>query len=217
MTPQKSHILFDLDGTITDPAVGITKSFNFALEAFDVHVADLSELHRVIGPPLRDSFRDFYGFDDDTAERAVAKYREYYADTGIYENTLYTDIAELLRELRGAGRTLIVATSKPTVYTRRILEHFGIAGCFVFVSGAELDGRRSAKSEIIGYALENVASLTAQNAVMIGDRHYDIEGAKSHGIASIGVLYGYGTERELVGAGADYIVADVSGLRDLLL
>ncbi|MDR0839328.1 MAG: HAD family hydrolase [Oscillospiraceae bacterium] len=212
----KSHLLFDLDGTISDPAAGITKSFAYALGAFGIHVADLSELRRVIGPPLRDSFRNLYGFDDEATEIAVAKYREYFAETGIFENDLYEGVEPLLRDLRDAGKTLIIATSKPTIYTSRILEHFAIAEFFTFVSGAELDGRRSVKSEIIRYALENVAGATAENSVMIGDRRHDIDGARAVGMASVGVLYGYGDERELRDAGAAYTAANVRELGELL-
>lgn len=211
------YILFDLDGTLTDPGEGITRSVQYALDAFEIHIHDRRELERFIGPPLRDSFRVFYGLSDADAERAVAKYREYFADRGIFENAIYAGVPEMLFTLRENGATLLLATSKPTVYARRILEHFGIAGHFAHIVGSELDGTRSDKAEVIAYALVRGGKISPDQAVMVGDREHDILGARKCGLCSVGVLYGYGNERELNAAGADWLAADVPDLSDALL
>ena len=208
-------VLFDLDGTLTDPKVGITRSVQYALLHFGIRVANPDELTPFIGPPLRDSFRDFYGFSDDAAERAVAKYREYFEAQGIFENELYDGMDVLLRALRQSGRTLAVATSKPTVYAARILQHFGIDDCFSFVAGSELSGARSQKSEVIHYALDHIAGVSPDLALMVGDRKYDILGAHAAGLPSVGVLYGYGSLAELSAAGATHLAASVASLSSL--
>jgi len=212
----KSYILFDLDGTITDPRDGITKSVQYSLKAFGIDVADTGELIPFIGPPLRDSYRKYYGFDGGEAERAVAKYREYFAETGIFENTLYDGMDALLKSLCDAGKRLILATSKTAVFAERILKYFGIDSYFTFVSGSEWDGRRSQKGEVIRYALEQMNIVHIEKAVMVGDREYDILGAREAGMDSIGVLYGYGDRWELTGAGATWIAASVGELAGLL-
>lgn len=212
----KKYILFDLDGTITDPKTGITKSIQYSLRSFGIHIEDLDELMPFIGPPLRDSYKNFYGFDDASAEKAVAKYREYFAEQGIFENILYPGMDKLLQTQRQRGKILAVATSKPTVFAERILRHFSIDGYFSFVAGSELDGRRSKKSEVIQYALDNLQCDYADSAIMVGDREHDILGANALGMGSIGVLYGYGSLSELKEAGATYIAESVSALSDLL-
>jgi phosphoglycolate phosphatase len=146
--------LFDLDGTLTNPKEGITKSFAYALNSFEIAVADLDELTKVIGPPIRDSFRDFYGFTDEEAEEATAKYREYFEEKGIFENSLYPGTIEMLRRLKSDGAALAIATSKPTVYAEKIADKFGFSEYFDIISGSELNGERSRKSEIIKYALD---------------------------------------------------------------
>ena len=212
----KQYILFDLDGTLTDPKVGITKSVQHSLRSFGIDVPDCDELIKFIGPPLRDSYKLFYGFDDDGAEKAVAKYREYFAETGIFENTVYSGIDEMLSALRVQGKTLILATSKPAVYAVRILERFGLGEYFTFVSGSELDGRRSKKSEVIAYALENCHIPSVGRAVMVGDREHDITGARAHCMDSVGVTYGYGSAEELYAAGANFVTDSVAGLAAIL-
>jgi phosphoglycolate phosphatase len=213
----KQFILLDLDGTLTDPFEGITKAVRYALTSFGISVESPDELRKVIGPPLRASFMDFYGFSEEQAEAATAKYREYYFETGIFENFIYPGIPELLAELNAAGKTLVLATSKPTVYANRILEHFNLAQYIVFVSGSELSGERSEKLELIQYVFDNVAGAVAENSVMVGDRRHDIIGANAHGVTSVGVLYGYGSEQELRSAGATYIAATVDELRRILI
>ena len=213
----KKYILFDLDGTISDPKLGITKSVQYSLRSFGIEVADIDELTPFIGPPLRDSYKKFYGFNDSQAEKAVAKYREYFSETGIFENTLYDGIPELLESLTAAEKTLIIATSKPTVYAARILEHFKINNYFSFVSGSELDGSRSKKDEVITFAMKNCGITSADDAIMIGDREHDIIGAKKCAMESIGVLYGYGDYAELSAAGATYTAESVEKLSEVIL
>lgn len=207
-----STILFDLDGTLTDPGIGITNSVAYALDKFGIEIQDRSELYKFIGPPLQDSFTEFYGFSETDARKAVDYYREYYNDKGIYENRLYDGMADLLSSLCHAGKKLLVATSKPEPFSIRIMEHFGIRQYFTYIAGSHMDGTRSIKKEVIAYALEagNVTDRSA--AVMVGDRKFDILGAKSMGLASIGVLFGYGSLEELEAAGADHIAAQVGDI-----
>ena len=212
----KNIILFDLDGTLTDPKVGITKSVRYALRHFGIYADDLDELCKFIGPPMRKSFKEFYGFDDEAANRATEKYRERFLEKGIYENVMYGGIDVMLKNLKASDKTLFLATSKPTEQAERVLEHFGLAEYFSFVSGAELDGERSEKWEVIQYALERNDIRDRDACIMVGDRKYDITGAKSAGIDSVGVLYGYGGLAELSDAGADYIVKNVAELTELL-
>jgi HAD superfamily hydrolase (TIGR01549 family) len=211
----KQYLLFDLDGTLTDPMVGITSSVQYALEKFGIHVRYLKELIPFIGPPLAESFRKFYGFSKEDAERAIQYYREYYAPKGIFENEVYEGIPEMLAHLTEAGFTLLVATSKPTVFARKVLKYFGMEDYFSFVGGSELDGSRTKKAEVISYILKT-CGIEAKEAIMIGDRRHDIEGGKACGLESVGVLYGYGTEQELTEAGADHIIRTVAELEDYL-
>lgn len=211
------YILFDLDGTITDPKLGITKSVQYALKHYNIDVSELDSLTKFIGPPLKDSFMSFYNFDEQKAYEAVEKYREYYKDIGIYENFLYAGMTDLLHNLIKSGKTVILATSKPTVFARRILEHFNISEYFTFVSGSELDGTRVIKSEVIKYALEQNNISDLKKVVMIGDRKHDVIGANEVGIDSVGVLFGYGDYAELNNEKATYIVSDVSELTEVLL
>lgn len=211
----KQYLLFDPDGTLTDPMVGITSSVQYALEKFGIHVRYLKELIPFIGPPLAESFQKFYGFSKEDAEKAIQYYREYYAPKGIFENEVYEGIPEMLAHLTEAGFTLLVATSKPTVFARKVLKHFGMEDYFSFVGGSELDGSRTKKAEVISYILKT-CGIEAKEAIMIGDRRHDIEGGKACGLESVGVLYGYGTEQELTEAGADHIIRTVAELEDYL-
>ena len=210
-------ILFDLDGTITDPKVGITKSVAFALKSFGINITNLDDLCKFIGPPLKDSFCKYYGFNESNTDIAITKYREYFSEKGLFENVEYSGIKEMLRKLSEQGKTLIIATSKPTVFAVQILEHFDLIKYFKFVAGSELDGSRSKKSEVISYALSQNNITDLSSIIMIGDREHDIIGAKEVGIKSIGVLYGYGDIKELEKAKADYIVANVKELQSYLL
>ncbi|MCL2370933.1 MAG: HAD family hydrolase [Firmicutes bacterium] len=206
--------LFDLDGTLTNPKLGITMGLQFALKFFGIEVSDPSQLEKFIGPPLRQTFSEDFGLSKENAEVAVQKYREYYGVTGLYQNEVYKGIHELLAKLKEKGKILGVATSKPTVYAMQILEHFGLLEYFAVVSGSEFDGTRDSKSEVIEYVLSQLG-VSGERVVMIGDRMYDIIGAKEIGIKSVGVTYGFGTYEELQKAGADKIVDRVEELLDL--
>lgn len=210
------NILFDLDGTLTDPKVGITKSIQFALSEFGIIVDNADKLCAFIGPPLQESFIKFYNFNEENAKKAVSKYREYFSVKGIYENALYNGVPEMLTALKRSGKTNILATSKPAVYAEQILRYFNIYNEFSFISGSELDGRRSIKGEVIRYALEQNNITDLNSAVMVGDREHDIIGAKKTGLKSIGVLYGYGSLDELTCAGADRIAGSVDDLFKIL-
>lgn len=211
----KDVILFDLDGTLIEPAEGITKSVAYALAHFGIEVHDLTTLYPFIGPSLWDSFQRFYGFDRAKADEAVAKYREYFSDRGVFQNTLYEGISGMLEELAAQGRHLALATTKPHIYARRILQHHGIASFFTFVSGSELSGERSDKAELIAHAFAAMGVADGTRAVMVGDRVYDVQGARAMGIDSVGVLYGYGSREELLGA--TYIADTVADLEKQLL
>ncbi len=213
----KQYLLFDLDGTLTDSRPGITRSVQYALEAFDIHVDDLDSLRPFIGPPLYESFMRFYHFSEEQAHRAVAKYREYFAEKGLFENDVYEGIIPLLQDLKAQGKTLAIATSKPTVFAQQIAEHFAFASYFEVIIGSELDGSRIHKGDVIAYALEQLKIEDKSQVVMIGDREHDIIGARQNGVVGIGVFYGYGSLEELQKAGADSIVHDVKGLRAILL
>lgn len=200
------YILFDLDGTLTDPGLGITNSVIHALKQFQIHVADRRELYSFIGPPLQDSFAAYYGFSEEETERAIQYYRAYFSTKGLFENQVYDGIPALLEKLKDMGKTLIVATSKPEPFSIRILQHFDLYGYFDFVAGATMDNvTRFRKADVIAYALENCQIMDRSAAVMIGDREHDVLGAKQMGLDSIGVTYGYGSHEELQNAGATYL------------
>lgn len=212
-----NYLLFDLDGTITDSETGITRCVAYALNHFGIEVDNLSELSPFIGPPLLDSFKEFYNFTNEQAVIATEKYRERYTDKGIYENKLYPGIKELLAEAVRQGKTVILATSKPEIFARRILDYFELSSYFSFVAGSGLDGSLHTKTDVINYILQSNNITNRSNVVMIGDRKHDIIGAKNAGIDSIGVLYGFGNYEELAQAGATCIVKDIPELRNLLL
>lgn len=210
------NILFDLDGTLTDPGVGITNSAMYALEKWNIKVAERSELYKFIGPPLRDSFMKFYDFSEEQAKEAIVYYREYFKDKGIFENEVYPGIVELLQQLKASGKKIVLATSKPEEFAIRILKHFDLFDYFDFVGGAYMDGVRNKKGEVIQYALESAGITDLSATVMIGDREYDIIGAKENGLDSIGVLFGYGSREELEEAGATYIAETVGDILKFL-
>lgn len=209
-------ILFDLDGTLTDPGLGITNAVAYALQKLGRAVPPRTELYRYIGPPLLPSFQSYAGMDEAEARRALGLYREYFAPRGIFENEVYPGIPELLAALKDAGRQLVLATSKPEPFARRILEHFALAGYFDLVAGSTLEETRTEKREVIAWALEKARADPART-VMVGDRSYDVQGAAANGIPCIGVLFGYGSAGELRDAGAVAVAATVQELRALLL
>ena len=211
------YILFDLDGTLTDPKIGITSCVQYALHKLGIEEPDLDELEPFIGPPLTDSFREFYGFDDETVQQAVIYYRERFSTVGLFENDIYPGIAQMLERLKQAGRRLAVASSKPTVFVKQILEHFEILSYFDVVVGSELDGTRVKKEEVVEEALRQLlCDGNGHDIVMVGDRKFDVEGAKAYGIDSIDVAYGYAACGELEEAGADVIVETVEELEKAL-
>lgn len=211
-----STILFDLDGTLTDPGCGITNSVAYALKKWNIEVADKTELYKFIGPPLQESFEKYYHFSEEQAKQAVEYYREYFRDKGIFENEIYEGIEKLLCEIKNSGRKIILATSKPQEFAVKILEHFEIDKYFDFAAGATLDGTRSQKADVISYALEQCKIRDYKEVIMIGDRKHDIIGAKQVGIDAVGVLYGYGDYNELHNAGALYIVEKPEDIFQLL-
>lgn len=214
---RKQVYLFDLDGTLTEPGEGITNSVMYALDKFGIHETDREALYRFIGPPLLDSFMQFYGMPQAQAERAVAAYREYFSVKGLFENRVYDGVPALLQSLRDQGKTLAVATSKPEVFTLRILDKFDLSKYFHFVGAASLDSSRSQKADVIRHTLHLCGNPAPDTVVMIGDRKHDILGAAQNGIQSVGVLYGYGDRPELETAGADAIAQSVEQLRSILL
>jgi phosphoglycolate phosphatase len=199
-------IFFDLDGTLTDPKPGITRSIQYALQRLDRVVPTEDELTWCIGPPLRASFVTLLG-NEEEADRGVLLYRERFSDIGLYENSVYPGIEAMLSAVQASGARMFVATSKPAVFAERIIDHFGLRGPFERVFGSELDGTRVDKGELLAYALAE-ATVDPASAVMIGDRKHDIIGARKNELKrTIGVLYGYGTHAELVEAAADRLCA----------
>jgi len=214
---EKEYILFDLDGTLTDPMTGITKSVQYALRSYGIEEPDLKALCPFIGPPLKESFMKYYDFPEDKAQEAIGRYREYFSAAGIFENQVYDGIEAMLKELKATGRTLLVATSKPEEFAVRILKHFHLAGYFDYVCGASMDERRVKKGEVIAYALGTAGLKEVSKAVMVGDREHDVIGAKENKMDCVGVLFGYGSRQELEAAGAWKIAATVEDLGRLLL
>lgn len=249
----KKYVLFDLDGTLTDPMVGITTCVQYALAAAGIEEPDLQKLTPFIGPPLKQSFMEFYGFSDKKAEQAVEKYRERFKDVGIFENEVYEGIPKLLSSLKKEGMLLSVASSKPEVFVKRILTHFSIDSYFDAVVGSELDGRRTDKKEVVAEALKRLYEKDAEKAektegtalldaakgkteqdangkeevaqdaakrkctYMVGDRKFDIIGAKAEDVISVGVTYGYGSEEELLAEKPDFLAHSVDELKEILM
>lgn len=209
-------VLFDLDGTLTDPGLGITNSVMYALDKFGIKVKDRTSLYKFIGPPLKESYSKYYHLSGEDLNRAVVYYREYFSEKGIFENVLYDGMAEVLERIKSSGRKIILATSKPDEFAIKILEHFGIEQYFDFVAAATMDETRTGKAEVIAYAIESCNITDLQSTVMVGDRENDILGAKALGIDSIGVLYGYGGMEELQSAGATYLARSVEDIINFL-
>lgn len=209
-------ILFDLDGTLTDSEPGIINSIEYALKKYGIEMENKADLRKFLGPPLKESFKQFCGFSEEKAEQAVEFYREYFREKGIFENNVYQGVVELLEALKAQNKRLIVATSKPEPFTYRILEHFDLLKYFDFVAGSNMDNTRCKKDEVIAYALNSCGITDLQSVIMIGDREHDIIGANKVGIASIGVLYGYGDLQELETAGATYIAKNTREIYEIV-
>jgi phosphoglycolate phosphatase len=206
-----ANILFDLDGTLTDSKLGITKSIQYALERLGRSVLQADDLLWCIGPNLRESFKKILKSDDDTAGEAVTFYREYYKDKGKFENDVYSGIPEVLEELNEEGFNLFVVTSKPYVFAIEIVTHFDLLRFFKRVYGSELDGKFVDKVDLIAHMLR-AEKISAGETVIVGDNSNDIIGARKNGIFSIGVTYGYGTREDLIESGADFIVDSPEGI-----
>lgn len=206
------HILFDLDGTLTDPAEGITKCIAYALESKGIQTADLNSLKALIGPPLKDSFMHTFGFEEKEAITCVDKYRERFSTVGLYENILFDRVPELLEQLKSRDYHIYLATSKPEIFAKKILSHFAIDQYFDFAGGSALDDSRPTKTSVIQYVMENTGLTDPQNCIMIGDRKHDLIGARETGMDAIGVLYGYGSRTELEQESPAYLLHSVADL-----
>lgn len=211
------YILFDLDGTLTDPKVGITKAVQYALEKNNIKEDSLSTLEKFIGPPLKDSFIEFYSFDEKKSLDSIQYFREYFKEKGIFENQIYLGIEDLLKKLKQNDYKIIVATSKPLVFAKTILKHFKMIEYFDLIVGSNLDGTLVDKGEIISYVIDYLKIKNLKEVIMIGDRKYDIIGAKKNNIDSIGVLYGYGSMEELKIANPNYMINSIDQLYEFFL
>lgn len=210
------YILFDLDGTLTDSALGITNSVMYALQKFGIYEENRESLYSFIGPPLWSSLSRVYGMTPEQANEAVVYFREYFSQKGIFENEPYAGIEKALETLQAMGKHLAVATSKPEEFARRILEHFDLAKYFEVIAGATMDKSRSKKADVIAYALKQLPGANPDNTMMVGDRENDVLGARENGLPCLGVLYGYGSSLELETAGAWKIAANMAELTEFL-
>ena len=212
-----TYLLFDLDGTLTNPQEGITKCVQHALRAFGIEEPDLEKLIPFIGPPLIQSFMEFYNMSEEDARKAVAVYRERFSTVGLFENFPYPGIADMLAELKAQGKILAVASSKPTIYVRRILEKFELAPYFDVIEGSNLDGTRVDKKEVIAEVLSQLDNPSADDLLMIGDRKFDVIGARETGFGCVGVRFGFAAPDELEQSGAVYIADTVQDLHRYLI
>ena len=210
-------VLFDLDGTLTDPGVGITKSVEYALNRYGISVSDRAELYPFIGPPLIDSFMKYYGFSKEKAIEAVEVYREYFRVTGLFENEVYPGAESMLSALKEAGMTLLVASSKPEEFVLTILKHFDLLKYFDFVGGAAMDETRTKKEDVVEYVLQNANVTNLTKAVMVGDRKFDVQGAHVRGLDAIAVTYGYGSLEELTAAKPEHLANSPEEVGEILL
>ena len=211
-------VFFDLDGTLTDSMPGITKGVQYALKRYGIQVDDLECLKPFVGPPLTDSFQEYYIFTEKDADDAVYVFREYYDVEGWKDNAPFDGVEEMLQELKDAGLQLYIATSKPEVTAKRVLEYFHLDHYFTFIGGASLDEKRVNKDDVIRYVMaENaIGEEEKQSVIMVGDRKHDVEGAHKTGLSVVGVLYGYGSREELETVGADYLCDTPQDVVDLL-
>lgn len=221
----KKVILFDLDGTLTDPKEGITRAVQYTLRSRGIEEKDLDKLCPFIGPPLTDSYQRFYGFTEQEARGLIPVFHEYFDRQGKFENRVYEGMETMLQTLKESGFRLAVATSKPEYFAEQILEHFGLRKYFETVGGADMEEIRVRKGEIITYTLERMGVISsaarenggcAADVIMVGDREHDVLGAKENGLPCVGVLYGYGSEEELLAAGAEYLAATPMELGECL-
>lgn len=209
-------VLFDLDGTLTNPALGITNSVIYALNKFGITDVKREDLYKFIGPPLIYSFREYYGFDEKKALKAVEYYREYFSVKGLFENEIYDGITDLLKFLKCENVRVVLATSKPEKFAVEILKYFDIYKYFDIIAGATMDEKRNEKNQVIEYALSLLDDLDKSRTIMVGDRCYDIDGARQNKIDSLGVLYGFGDINELTLANATYITNNISEIKHII-
>lgn len=209
-------IFFDLDGTLTDSGPGIVASVAYALRKLGVEPPEPEQLRPFIGPPLLWSFSHFYGFDEEKSKEAVRLYREYFTAGGMFENSVYPGIPDALDRLRAAGFRLAVATSKPELFSRQIISHFGLDGYFETICGASMDETRTDKADVICYAMDTLG-VAPEESLMVGDREHDVLGAKAVGVPCLGALWGYGSREELTNAGADALAETPEELSELIL
>lgn len=209
------RILFDLDGTLTDPFLGITRSVAYSLKSFGIEVDDLETLKPFIGPPLDVSFREYYHMDEAQSWKAVEKYREYFSKKGLFENKVYEGMEDFLQSLLNMDMKLYVCTSKPELFAKEILDHFSLTPYFTGIYGATLDGSLKNKGDVIARCLKQ-EQLNIQDCMMVGDRQHDIVGAHQNQIPCIGVLYGYGSLEEFQEYHCDYIAKDLIELKKII-
>ena len=210
------YVLFDLDGTITYPKEGIINALLYMFDKYNMKIENVKDLYKLIGPPLTDSFQKYYGFSKEKSVEALLIYREYYKDKGVNENTLYAGVYTTIKTLYEKGYVIGLATSKPEEFAKHILDTFDLSKYFKVIAGATMDDSRSKKADVITYALKQLDITSLDEVIMVGDRMFDIIGAKENNIDSIGVLYGYGNIEELKEAGATYIVSKPEDIIDLL-
>lgn len=210
-------VLFDLDGTLVDSGIGVTNSVMYAMEKFGIAPPSREELFKFIGPPLVQSFKEFCGFDEEKTTLAIKYYREYYSEKGILECTMYEDVLKVLKSLKQKGYKLALATSKPEIYAAQVVKNKGIFPYLDYLGAATTDEKtRATKEAVIEYVLDLCEEKDNSKILMVGDRHFDINGAKSFGLDSVGVTFGYGSLEELVKAGATYVVSSMEELDNLL-
>lgn len=209
------RILFDLDGTLTDPFLGITRSVAYSLKSFGIEVDDLETLKPFIGPPLDVSFREYYHMDEAQSWKAVEKYREYFSKKGLFENKVYEGMEDFLQSLLNMDMKLYVCTSKPEVFAKEILDHFSLTPYFTGIYGATLDGSLKNKGDVIAHCIKQ-EQLNIQDCMMVGDRQHDIVGAHQNQIPCIGVLYGYGSLEEFQEYHCDYIAKNLIELKKII-
>ncbi len=214
---KKEYIFFDLDGTLTNPALGITNSLMYAFEKFGMQIANREQLYPFIGPPLVDMMMKEFGFSKEKAKQGLAYYREYFSVKGLFENEVYAGIPKLLAALQANGYKLVLATSKPEKYAKQILEHFDLAKYFYFIGGSDMSETRSTKEAVIEYDLAALGNPDSQSCIMVGDRKYDVVGSRTYGIECVGVLFGFGSKEELEEVNAAYIAETVEALEQILL
>ena len=215
MTDNFDTLLFDLDGTLTDSTEGIVRCLEYALERMGFDIPE--DKNKFLGPPLYRSFAEFCGMNEEQVNEAVRIFRERYSTVGLFENRVYEGVPEMLKRLRDGGKRIMVATSKPEVYAVRIFDRFGLSQFFEIVGGANINGTRNDKDEVIEYVLGKAGISDRSSVLMIGDRRQDVIGAHKTGLKCMGILWGFGSIEELTEAGADFIAETPIKAADMLL